>query len=311
MVATYLNRSKFRVVEDVFQARLPDLIQWVVRFSYGRLYFTDASIIADKGAAMYATRLILAGVLLGMAFKGTLCVSPCVSLSVSRFLSLRRYQGQVQLASMVQSQFGHMGIILRMSGEPFATLSGKVARIAELDEVLCIDSVSVSFSVSLCVRVCATYMLWPVQVMQELEEDLLREQQQQQQHGSSSTARILESSDGVVQFEGVDVVTPRGENVAGKLTVTVTPTTPLMVTGASAAGKSSLVRVMGGLWPMHSGTLTRPRCTEKMKATSSTDDVLSHSQSVSIQSIFLVPQKIREPPLLSHMRAHNSSIRVH
>jgi ABC-type uncharacterized transport system fused permease/ATPase subunit len=77
---------KFRIVEDVFQSRLPDLIQWIVRFSYGRLYFTDAQIIADKGAAMY--------------------------------------QGQVQLASLSSSLFGHMGIILRMSGEPFATLTG-------------------------------------------------------------------------------------------------------------------------------------------------------------------------------------------
>ena len=195
-------------------------------FSYGRLYFTDASIMADKGAAMY--------------------------------------QGQVQLASLVQSQFGHLGIILRMSGEPFATLSGKVARIAELDEV-----------------------------MQELEEALLREQQQQQQQHGGSAAHILESSDGVVRFDGVDVVTPRGENVAGKLTVTVTPTTPLMVTGASAAGKSSLVRVLGGLWPMHSGTLTRPSSQRSPEEMNSAEGVLGHPlQSVSIQSIFLVPQKI-------------------
>ena len=31
---------------------------------------------------------------------------------------------------------GHMGIIMRMSAEPFATLTGKVARITELDEVM-------------------------------------------------------------------------------------------------------------------------------------------------------------------------------
>ena len=68
-----------------------------MRFAYGRS-FTDEQVIADKGAQMY--------------------------------------QGQVQLASMTQSLFGHMGIILRMSGEPFATLTGKVARITELDEVM-------------------------------------------------------------------------------------------------------------------------------------------------------------------------------
>eukprot|EP01048_Picozoa_sp_COSAG05_P004914 COSAG05_NODE_279_length_12322_cov_79.874744_6_plen_104_part_00 len=76
---------KFRIVEDLFQTRFPDLIQWGVRFLYG-LSFSDTAIIADKGARMY--------------------------------------QGQVQLASLTQSLFGHLGVILRMSGEPFATLSG-------------------------------------------------------------------------------------------------------------------------------------------------------------------------------------------
>lgn len=172
---------KFRIVEDLFQARMPDLIQWAVRFSYGRS-FTDAQVIADKGSQMY--------------------------------------QGQVQLASMTQSLFGHMGIILRMSGEPFATLTGKVARIAELDEV-----------------------------MQEIENDLV---------ASTASGRVVGTDEPVVTFDGVDIVTPQGKNLAESVNLTVTPDTPLMVTGASASGKSSLVRVLGGLWPLHCGELTRP-----------------------------------------------------
>jgi hypothetical protein len=29
---------KFQIVEDVFRSRVPDLLQWVLRFSYGLLY---------------------------------------------------------------------------------------------------------------------------------------------------------------------------------------------------------------------------------------------------------------------------------
>lgn len=71
---------KFRIVEDFFRGRLPDLVQWAVRFSFGFYGFTDAQVIADKGAAMF--------------------------------------RGQTQLASMSSSIFGHMGIILRLSAEP-------------------------------------------------------------------------------------------------------------------------------------------------------------------------------------------------
>ena len=43
---------KFRIVEDLFQARLPDLIQWVVRFGY-RLHLLKVS----RGGFMQRLRL--------------------------------------------------------------------------------------------------------------------------------------------------------------------------------------------------------------------------------------------------------------
>ena len=64
---------KFRIVEDIFQGRLPDLIQWTVRFAFGRLYFTDSQIIADKGAAMYQGQVQLAS--MTSSLFGTTCTS--------------------------------------------------------------------------------------------------------------------------------------------------------------------------------------------------------------------------------------------
>ena len=69
---------------------------------------------------------------------------------------------------------------------------------------------------------------------------------------------MVGTAEPLVRFEGVDIVTPRGENVAQGLSLSVTPESPLMVTGASAAGKSSLVRVLGGLWPSATGQIYRP-----------------------------------------------------
>ena len=111
-----------------------------------------------------------------------------------------------------------------MSGEPFATLTGKVARITELDEV-----------------------------MQEIEDEL---------EASTASGCVVGTAESVVQFESVDIVTPNGQNLANSLNLSVSPDSPLMVTGASASGKSSLVRVLGGLWPLQCGKLTRPAGTD-------------------------------------------------
>jgi ABC-type uncharacterized transport system fused permease/ATPase subunit len=65
---------------------------------------------------------------------------------------------------------------------------------------------------------------------------------------------IFDDTGAQVVFSNVDIVTPRGQCVARAVSVAVSAARPLMVTGASATGKSSLFRVLGGLWPLQCGT---------------------------------------------------------
>ena len=44
---------KVRVVSDVFQSRIPDIAQWVIRFAFGYLVAgSDADVLADQGAQL-------------------------------------------------------------------------------------------------------------------------------------------------------------------------------------------------------------------------------------------------------------------
>ena len=171
---------QFGLVNTIITEDMPGQIQWMLRMAYGVFQAgSDADIIADKGASMNKNQLLLFTAN-GQVFEG-----------------LRR-------------MFAYI--------EKFASLSGFVARLAELDEVLTDLS------------------------KEELAAD-----------GEYKTAESNE-----LVFDAVDIVTPAGKCLAQAVSVKVTPDTPLMVTGANAVGKTSFFRVLGGLWPVRGGSLTVP-----------------------------------------------------
>jgi|EP01047_Picozoa_sp_COSAG01_P034193 hypothetical protein len=92
----YFN-FKFAIVDDMFRQRIPGIIQWVLRFSYGVLSGgSDAEMLADGGSAVFL--------------------------------------GQQYVMQMSESIFAELGAVMGLA-EKFATLAGRTQRVAEVQEV--------------------------------------------------------------------------------------------------------------------------------------------------------------------------------
>ncbi|XP_063216739.1 ATP-binding cassette sub-family D member 3 isoform X2 [Bacillus rossius redtenbacheri] len=141
---------------------------------------------------------------------------------------------------------------LVLSGRDMTRLAGFTARVTELIKVLS------DLNQGLYERTMVTNgSVSSVLTEQGLKDASGVVQKQRSTPLVPGSGRIV-YQDNVIRFDRVPLVTPNGDMLVEELSFEVQSGVNVLVCGPNGCGKSSLFRVLGELWPMFGGTLTKP-----------------------------------------------------
>lgn len=74
----------------------------------------------------------------------------------------------------------------------------------------------------------------------------------------SQRGQVIEDTNDEIAFQDVPIVSPNGDVLIERLSFSVKPSNHLLIVGPNGCGKSSLFRILGGLWPTYGGIVRKP-----------------------------------------------------
>lgn len=74
----------------------------------------------------------------------------------------------------------------------------------------------------------------------------------------TSTKGVIKYDDNKIEFKDIPLITPANITLAESLSFVINHGDHLLIAGPNGCGKSSLFRILGGLWPVRKGQLTIP-----------------------------------------------------
>ncbi|PNF17697.1 ATP-binding cassette sub-family D member 3 [Cryptotermes secundus] len=137
---------------------------------------------------------------------------------------------------------------LVLSGRDMTRLAGFTARVTDLIKVL--KDLGEGHYVRTMVGNTGS-------VCNGIDEGLISSRKQLSMPLIPGSGRII-FQDNIIRFDKVPLVTPNGDVLVDELTFEVRSGINVLVCGPNGCGKSSLFRVLGELWPLFGGTLTKP-----------------------------------------------------
>ncbi|PKI83510.1 ATP-binding cassette long-chain fatty acid transporter pxa2 [Malassezia vespertilionis] len=105
-----------------------------------------------------------------------------------------------------------------------------------------------------------------IEVMEEVEQGRSKKltvssqsevHKQEKETIFNSRGELDNTSENVV-FDEVPVVSPTGDVLLEKLSFKIEPGQHLLIVGPNGCGKSSMFRILGGLWPVYGGKVAKP-----------------------------------------------------